>query len=506
MLKTTRMTMTVKRALPLLLALSLFFLLFPWSTPRAQAATVISIGAGDVWRYFKGWQAPPSNWNIVGFDASSWPTGPSGFGYGDGDDATNLSDMRYNYPTVYIRSAFTVPDPGVIKQLVLSVDYDDGFVAYLNGVEVARANVSGSPPAYNALANPPGGNHEASRGDTDPQAVAHYDISKFSYLLVPGTNVLALQGHNVKLESSDFSLIPTLIGSDSSTSSSSSSAGATDIFRVIVLPDTQNYSQYYPHIFTAQTKWIAGNASSLNIKFVAHEGDIVNVWDSDTQWRRADASMDILDNAGIPYSVVPGNADHAYHSTTGSSTYYNTYFGTSRFSGKSWYGGSYHGNNNNYQLLTINGEGYIFISVDWCPAWDEIDWAKSVLAKYPGRKAILTTHGYLNDSGGRTSIHKCGDATYIWDDLIKRHANLQIVLSGHIHTDDGEAYRVDQNSAGKRVHQMMANYQSYSNGGNGWLRILEFDLAQGKVHVKTYSPYLNQYATDSSSQFSFNYP
>ncbi len=173
-------------------------------------ATLFTIAEGDVWRYFKGNSEPPAGWNNIGFDDSSWPTGPSGFGYGDGDDATILSDMLGAYVSVYIRHEFTVQDPDQVTDMVLTVDYDDGFVAYLNGVEVARANISGSPPAYNTLAN---GEHEASRGSgSQPQPVGIFDISSFTNLLVAGTNVLAIQGHNFLLSSSDFSLIPTLEG------------------------------------------------------------------------------------------------------------------------------------------------------------------------------------------------------------------------------------------------------------------------------------------------------
>lgn len=194
--------------------------------PSASAATVLSVPAGAEWRYFKGITAPPADWPAKGFNDAAWPVGPSGFGYGDGDDATVLTDMRYNYVSLYVRHTFSVTDPGAISKLTLSVDYDDGFVAYLNGVEVARGNVSGNPPAYDIGAN---SDREASGGDTSPQPLAVFDISNWIALLVPGANLLAVQGHNVKLSSSDFSLIPTLTGSgeDSPTPTSTATAGPT---------------------------------------------------------------------------------------------------------------------------------------------------------------------------------------------------------------------------------------------------------------------------------------
>ncbi len=165
----------------------------------------LPIEVGDEWRYFKGTVEPGDGWNDAGFDDSSWLSGPSGFGYDDGDDNTVLSDMEDGYISVYARKEFTVADPGAIAALMLSMDYDDGFVAYLNGTEIARDNVTGTPPDYNTAAD---SNHEASGGGSGASPVETYNIDPG--LLVAGTNVLAVQGHNQSIGSSDFSLIPTL--------------------------------------------------------------------------------------------------------------------------------------------------------------------------------------------------------------------------------------------------------------------------------------------------------
>lgn len=95
------------------------------------------VDAGEVWRYFKGTEAPPADWNQPGFDDAGWLSGPTGIGYGDGDDATILSDMEGNYLTVFCRKTFDVTNPDAVDELILQVSIDDGFYAYLNGVEVA---------------------------------------------------------------------------------------------------------------------------------------------------------------------------------------------------------------------------------------------------------------------------------------------------------------------------------------------------------------------------------
>lgn len=165
------------------------------------------IRTGDIWTYFKGSVAPPSTWNRIDFDDSRWLTGATGIGYGDNDDETELDDMRRiegeqaGYLSVFLRREFYVADPAAIENLILRVDYDDGFVAYLNGREVARSNISGFPPAYNREADD---NHEAGLPED-------FDLSRRVNLLRQGTNLLAIQVHNLNITSSDLSMIPELL-------------------------------------------------------------------------------------------------------------------------------------------------------------------------------------------------------------------------------------------------------------------------------------------------------
>ena len=98
------------------------FLLFgftgPILTEAASFQEVTYIEAGDIWRYFKGTQRVPSQWKEIEFDDRSWLQGPTGIGYGDGDDATVLSDMRNNYVCVYLRKRFEVDEPVLLVEPV----------------------------------------------------------------------------------------------------------------------------------------------------------------------------------------------------------------------------------------------------------------------------------------------------------------------------------------------------------------------------------------------------
>jgi PKD repeat protein len=165
----------------------------------AQGGTPVVL-QGASWRYAKGSSAPPAAWLTPAFDDSGWSQGPAGFGYGDGDDATVLGDMRNNYGSVYLRARFTLADLPTITRLALNVSYDDGFVAFLNGVEVARANV----PSGQTSATFASGGHEVDGFEA-------FDLGAFLGALVSGSNVLAIEGHNSGLDSADFSLHPELV-------------------------------------------------------------------------------------------------------------------------------------------------------------------------------------------------------------------------------------------------------------------------------------------------------
>jgi hypothetical protein len=140
------------------------------------------------------------------------------------------------------------------------------------------------------------------------------------------------------------------------------------------------------------------------------------------------------------------------------------------------------------------------MSLELCPDKKEIDWANQVLTNNSEKTAILTTHGYLSASEPpKRFVYACGSTEYIWNDLIKLHPNLRVVLSGHIHS---EKRRVDDNIAGKSVYQILADYQDEKLGGSGYLRIMKFDAENNIINIETYSPYLNRYKMGYDSEFS----
>ena len=162
------------------------------------------ITRGDSWRYFEGRSEPPWNWMSKSFDDGYWQLGPSGFGFGDNDDATVISK---GVISVYIRTFFMVDDVSNISRCLLHMDYDDGFVAYINGQEVARANLgsAGSSVPYYKVADAATEAKTFSGGSPEL-----FEVAAVQSLLVPGKNTFAVQVHNSHPTSSDLSIIPFL--------------------------------------------------------------------------------------------------------------------------------------------------------------------------------------------------------------------------------------------------------------------------------------------------------
>ena len=141
-------------------------------------------------------------WNATDYDASDWTSGATPLGYGNGGEGTLLP---VGTPVVFMRYRFRIDDPGAVSGLLLDMDYEDGFVAYLNGVEVGRGNMRGDRPDYRAAA--------ARRTEAKlPQGrrPPSFPIADHADLLRAGENVLALQVHHAAGQSSDLYALPLL--------------------------------------------------------------------------------------------------------------------------------------------------------------------------------------------------------------------------------------------------------------------------------------------------------
>jgi hypothetical protein len=166
----------------------------------SYARTIVN--QGDNFHYIIPDFEPNLDWKNLDFNDSNWSQGPSGFGYDDGDDNTVIPSGTLS---IYLRTSFEISDLESLNSLILDIDYDDAFVAYINGIEVARENINGSPHPYNSGTIQ---DHEALMySGGAPERFVITDPNSF---LIEGENILSIQGHNISNTSSDFTLIPFL--------------------------------------------------------------------------------------------------------------------------------------------------------------------------------------------------------------------------------------------------------------------------------------------------------
>lgn len=310
-----------------------------------------------------------------------------------------------------------------------------------------------------------------------------------------------------------------------------------DSWSLVMIPDVQNYVKWGRNqpLLNLITAWIEENIDTLNIKMVVCVGDLVqnnekitSDYDGDqtteSQWRAVSHAFDRLDGK-VPYIAATGNHDYSTDRRGNRTSRYNEFF----YADKNYLNQKYLVQNTRdeqgrptlanaaFELKNLNGKDYLFMSVEYGPRDTVLTWAKKVAAleQYKNHRIVLITHNYLDNKDRFTSgeikwiywepyninnqIQKAphvklpfaNNGRQIWEKLVQPSSNIEMVLCGHI---AGEGYRADKNVAGKSVHQILFDAQSWGggsrsgNGGDGWIRILEF-LPDGKtVNVKTFSP------------------
>ncbi len=184
-----------------------------------------------------------------------------------------------------------------------------------------------------------------------------------------------------------------------------------------------------------------------------------------------------------------------------------------------WYGG-WHGqeagdprqNKDNYELFSAGGLDFLILHLEYRHAGRTRSSGPTRLStQYPDRRVIICTHAFLNTSNTRPTSPVRPDRRdsalqIVWTQLVKPNCNVFIVVNGHY---PGEGRRTDLNDCGDPVHQVLTDYQSRANGGDGWLRYYTFKPTENKIYAYTYSPSrlggAGEFETDASSQFTLDY-
>jgi hypothetical protein len=246
---------------------------------------------------------------------------------------------------------------------------------------------------------------------------------------------------------------------------------------------------------------LVDNASSLNLKFATHVGDVVD-WGNVTpaQFTRAKDGLSPL-NGKIPYSLTVGNHDTAAVCIGGSAcpgadakvtvrdtTAFNNAFTESMFTDLR---GEYESGkvDNSYSTFTAGGQNWMVLNLELWQRQGAIDWAKSVVASHANYNVIVATHSYLEPDGSISQSAGGYGATspqHLFDTLIKVYPNIKIVVSGHV---GGGASRVDTGTNGNKILSLLQCYHSRTTNP---VRLLKISVSKGTVKNWVYAPYTNE--------------
>ncbi len=312
---------------------------------------------------------------------------------------------------------------------------------------------------------------------------------------------------------------------------------------VLITPPFDSLPDGIASIFNAQTQWIADNAVSNNIKFVTHVGDIVEngVGDNapngigdvygdaiaDVEWARANTAMSTLDLANIPYLAALGNHDNLdagqwhedpdnpgeYVGWDPAATNYLKHFGPTRYNGKPWYSGHSPTGRSHVATIDMEGREVMFLHLSLDTPQVELDWAQGVLDANRDKLVVVTTHRYLYDFrllagrygdnplvGQFDSVAPTGLADELYDpdgmssedffqDFVAKNRNIFAVIAGHNYA---QYHQISTNDFGLPVYEILLDFQSGANGGNGFMGEMIFDFMTGEFSLQSFSPLLGR--------------
>jgi hypothetical protein len=291
-----------------------------------------------------------------------------------------------------------------------------------------------------------------------------------------------------------------------------------DFFSIILLPDTQHYTSSYPEMIYKQMDWIVENKSPLNIQYVIQLGDLTNN-NKENAWEVASKSFKILENKGIPYSIVYGdndmkNPDKNYYDGKRHTEYLHKYFPISRFENQNswWKGGFFEPEkiDNYYCLFNYKEYEYLIMNLELAPRTVVLNWADSIVSVYPSRKVIVVTHDYLDKNGNRLNDLntfalegkdkkgklKGNNAEAVFKKLIKKNTNIIMVLCGHKEGEFEKEVKIkssDKSEKTRKVYEILSDFQDErlkgtdEKSGKGLLRVLKIYPGKNEMSITTTS-------------------
>lgn len=312
---------------------------------------------------------------------------------------------------------------------------------------------------------------------------------------------------------------------------------------LILLGDPQAYVKYDINqpLLDLQMAWVYDNIDNLNMKAVLCVGDLVEQNDNNAlnrnmlnqtsrqMWEAVSKSFKWIDGK-VPHLHSPGNHDYGFKHSEDEHTFFPDYF-TAERQGKVLLDCLVEEFPNREGRASLENAAFEFelpgwsrkilvITSEFAPSDAAVQWAKDLCLsdKYKDHIVIYMTHSYMTCHGRcknalvkkekypLTQKEGNNSGVQLWEKLVSQVPNIRLVLCGHHghgpEKKDGKridrndwnvGWRVDENIHGNKVHQMMFNVQTLGggwegNGGDCWLRILEFMPDGRTVKVSTYSP------------------
>ncbi len=298
---------------------------------------------------------------------------------------------------------------------------------------------------------------------------------------------------------------------------------------MIFIPDIQIYTDEEDktrYLNAIIDRILTLHDNGVKIKAVLQAGDITNR-NTTREWASADRLFSRLDNK-IPYIMCPGNHDYGrYTGDSGNAnnrnTPYSSYFD---YSTNSAFVTSFEDNiyDNSLFRIFIHGNPFQVISLEFAPADDVIAWADSIASADEDETAIVLTHAYMYKDGVRFNYSEYGssqdgspynysiasyesinDGEEIWQKLVYPNRSVRFVLCGHMAFPDYVGNLISANSFGDPVLQMLFDTQSFPNGGNGMIQIMEFRSDMRTVMIHTYSTITGSWTPGIKQEYLFDY-
>lgn len=286
---------------------------------------------------------------------------------------------------------------------------------------------------------------------------------------------------------------------------------------IAMLPDVQYYTECRSPHLAAQVNWLARVAAERNVRVAAFMGDLTE-HDTKPEWtyfrdQIADASTK------IPIVLTTGNHDLGIGGSTHTRrTLFNRFFpeppgiAADLLAEQRKRGGIA----NAYYRIALPHGTLGILSLEWAPRTSTVSWANGVLDQFPDDRVVVVTHAYLYQDSTRYDwpvkglsqswnpnyyglakwerfVDKEHDGEMLWNALVRKHAGIFLVLSGHV-AGTGTGVLSSRGDAGNLVHQVLGNFQMLDEGGLGYLRLFEIQPDGRSLRMKTYSPSLGLYA------------